>query len=144
MFIHLISVWYCIMGETLKLITAENLCLTRRTFMLAHATHGGPAEHWDNQWWTQSHRHLVHSHFDCVPQALCWHRALSFHHFQFPAGKLGFLTALTSVWSTIFWLYGVENMIQFLLNAFSLTDCWMSSTESVCLYPSRTIIVYYY
>lgn len=35
-------------------------------------------------------------------------------------------------------------MIQFLFNAFSLTEHRMSSRKSACLYPSRVIILYYY
>lgn len=46
--------------------------------------------------------------------------------FSISGGKLGFL----SVWSTIFWLYGVENRIQFLFNASSLTNHQMSVTKS--------------
>lgn len=46
--------------------------------------------------------------------------------FSISGGKLGFL----SVWSTIFWLYGVENRIQFLFNTSSLTNRQMSVTKS--------------
>lgn len=46
--------------------------------------------------------------------------------FSISGGKLGFL----SVWSTIFWLYGVENRIQFLFNTSSLTNHQMSVTKS--------------
>lgn len=48
------------------------------------------------------------------------------HTFSISGGKLGFL----SVWSTIFWLYGVENRIQFLFNTSSLTNHQMPVTKS--------------
>lgn len=55
------------------------------------------------------------------------------HTFSISGGKLGFL----SVWSTIFWLYGVENRIQFLFNTSSLTNHQMPVTKK-CWYQ-RTL-----
>lgn len=56
--------------------------------------------------------------------------------FSISGGKLGFL----SVWSTIFWLYGVENRIQFLFNTSSLTDhqMWHFLSHKKCWYQ-RTL-----
>ncbi|KAL6484606.1 hypothetical protein MHYP_G00066510 [Metynnis hypsauchen] len=40
--------------------------------------------------------HRLHAKGSLKGNPLYWHRASPFRHFQFPAGKLGFLTALTN------------------------------------------------
>lgn len=70
-----------------------------------------------------------------IHQSLVWNwlTSLASHlnvlTFPISADKLGFLTALTNVWSNILWLYGEENRIKFLFNTFSLTNHWMSSKK---------------
>lgn len=81
---------------------------------------GGPRETYG--WWSVALKPA-----NGQPKLCGWFEPHSpLHTFSISGGKLGFL----SVWSTIFWLYGVENRIQFLFNTSSLTNHQMPVTKS--------------